>query len=359
MTNRHIIDRQLPERAKLAFYFPKPTQGEEYYIARVPFFENVVIKETKKARYQKYSLISRSSNLYSYLGADSRQLNLSFNMTLPHILEEHPGLKLEEYIDYYTSDKMNLESEKQKFKEPFKASDKPGGAAFLKGKHYISAARESAERVIGDAIWFGSLNYEDIAFLSTKYGIAKQTFANQLAKQSLLSAANSAVTMFGGAPADTDFSQNSAQISTANQNETATRDAYDQLKYRIIDIIIFWTNIIRASLVNHAQNPIYGPPIIRLNHGILYQDIPCICTSYTIDYNEAAGYDIDTLLPRQLQINMKLEEIRTGDFGAFNSEGANNIIKRDNLAGWEAVVLGEAHSMDPGALEAAWSPPAS
>jgi hypothetical protein len=98
--------------------------------------------------------------------------------------------------------------------------------------------------------------------------------------------------------------------------------------------------------VNYSKNPIYGPPIIRLRHGILYQDIPCICTDYSIDYNEAAGYDIDTLLPRQLKINLKLEEIRTGDFGEFAPKG--NPIERDNLAGWEAVVLGETNSMDPG-----------
>lgn len=133
-----------------------------------------------------------------------------------------------------------------------------------------------------------------------------------------------------------------ATIGQAAIQDNANR----QLKNRIIDIIIYWTNIIRSSVVNYSKNPIYGPPIIRLSHGILYQDIPCICTDYTIDYNEAMGYDLDTLLPRQLKINLKLEEIRTGDFGEFAPKG--NPIERDNLAGWEAVVLGETNSMDPG-----------
>ena len=43
---------------------------------------------------------------------------------------------------------------------------------------------------------------------------------------------------------------------------------------------------------------------------------------------------------------MKLEEVRTGDFGEYDPV---NVIKRDNLAGWESVVTGENHSMDPGA----------
>ena len=102
MTNRHIVDRALPNRTKLMFYFPIPAKGADYYVVALPFFENVVIREKKKARYQKYSLISRSSNLYSYLGADSRQIDLSFNITLPHILEEHPDVNLDSYINYDT-----------------------------------------------------------------------------------------------------------------------------------------------------------------------------------------------------------------------------------------------------------------
>ena len=117
------------------------------------------------------------------------------------------------------------------------------------------------------------------------------------------------------------------------------------LKYKIIDIIIYWVNIIRSSVVNNAQNPIYGPPVIRLRHGLMYQDVPFICTDYSITWNENMGYDLATLLPRQLQITMKLNEFRTGDFGTFDP---NQLVQRDNLAGWEAVVEGPTNSMDPG-----------
>ena len=68
-------------------------------------------------------------------------------------------------------------------------------------------------------------------------------------------------------------------------------------RLKTIDIIIYWVNIIRASLTNYSKNPVYGPPIVRLNHGIMYQDIPCICTNYDIRHNEAAGHDLRTLLP--------------------------------------------------------------
>lgn len=114
---------------------------------------------------------------------------------------------------------------------------------------------------------------------------------------------------------------------------------------KTIDLIVYWTNIVRSSVVNYAQNPIFGPPVIRLNHGIMYQDIPCICTNYSIEYEEMAGYDLRTLLPRRIKITMSLEELRVGNFRTFDPA---NSIERDNLAGWEAVVLGDTNSMDPG-----------
>ena len=337
MTNRHIVDRNLPERTKLMFYFPMPTAGDSYYTVEMPFFENVIIKESKKARYQKYSLISRSSNLYSYLGADSRVLNLTFNISLPHLLEEHRDINLDKYVSYM-QDKDNTELEKQKFKEPYKQQSTPEGMAFKLGTNYTQKlAADSAKQVINNLTASGTgLTLEDRARLAERYnlqGLIGQDISNQYLENQVKTNPQGGVFNLIGAQA------NLFQATAGYQQD-------QQVKFRIIDLIIYWTNIIRSSVVNYSKNPIYGPPIIRLNHGILYQNIPCICTNYSIDYNEAAGYDIDTLLPRQLKVNLKLEEIRTGDFGEFAPKG--NPIERDNLAGWEAVVLGETNSMDPG-----------
>ena len=333
MANRHIIDRKLPERAKLMFYFPKPSIGDDYFIVEMPFFENVKIRESKKARYQKYSLLSRSSNLYSYLGADSRQLNLSFNMTLPHILDDNPGLTLQQFIDYSSSE--NTKAEKEKFRKPYKANDTVNGMAFKLGTHYTKElAFASAKQVLLNDQITGAMDTIQNGNLLKKYGIAG----------GLAIGAN---TLAGKGAAEVQITEGQANQDKAEQKaeEDLKNNENTQLQYRIIDLIIYWTNIIRSSVVNNADNPIYGPPTIRLRHGILYQDIPCICTDYSISYNEAAGYDINTLLPRQLNITMNLEEIRTGDFGKFNTK---NITQQDNLAGWEAVVNGDTRSMDPG-----------
>jgi len=321
MTNRHIVDRALPQRSKLMFYFPVPTQGSDFYVIELPFFENVSIKENKKAKYQKYSLISRSSNLYSYLGADSRNLTLSFNMTLPHILDDHPGVSLDQFVKY-EKDPMNVDSEKEKFLKPYKADSAPKGMAFELGTKYTKEqATESAKQVLTSDWALQGMTVEERREFTDSYGIVGDEISPFVLNRTVVDEDPTIPT----------------KILDDNQQK--------QIKYRIIDLIIYWTNIVRSSVVNNSKNPLYGPPVLRLRHGILYQDIPCICTNYTIDYNEAAGYDLDTLLPRQLKVTMKLEEIRTGDFGEFDTA---DIIKKDNLAGWEAVVLGDTHSMDPG-----------
>ena len=335
MTNRHIVDRNLPDRSKLVFYFPMPSEGDNYYTVELPFFENISIKETKRAKYKKYSLISRSSNLYSYLGADSRNLNLTFNISLPHLLEEPGDMNLDKYVSY-TLDKTNREAEKERFKKPYKAKTNPDGVAMKMGTEYTkSLAQDSAQQVL-DILTSkgGTPNQETLAYISNRYGLGQVATDTAVAQET---------TVLGKIGA-----------FLGNQVDRLQNASGDYLKARGIDLVVYWINIIRSSVVNYAKNPIYGPPVIRLNHGVMYQNIPCICTSYSIDLNEAAGYDLDTLLPRQIKVTMKLEEFRTGDFGEFMPKG--NPIERDNLAGWEAVILGESNSMDPGNAPTAPSP---
>ena len=137
------------------------------------------------------------------------------------------------------------------------------------------------------------------------------------------------------------------QVITDIANPGADAEVAASPIVKAIDVIIYWVNIIRSSVINNASNPLYGPPIVRLSHGILYEDVPCICKDYSLSYNESAGFNIDTLLPRQIKVTMKLEENRTGDFGEFNGE-SQNTRTRDNLAGWEAVVTKPTRSGDPG-----------
>ena len=355
MTNRHIIDRALPERAKLQFWFPNTSEGEEYFVVDLPFFENPSIKETKKARNQKYSLTSRSSNLYAYLGADSRQMDVSFNINLAHILEEHPGLQMHSYLNTRGSF-QNSEAEQERFWN--RGLDESKSIAAQLGTAYLTEnVTESAAQVL-DSDWAASgITQNEHDDIVKSYGLQKNKFKlsdvakSRLLDQTITGYSDDPVALAAfGAMGSTPVIGAAAQLIWARAMYSNAEFKQKTVKNRMIDLIIYWVNIIRCSVINNAQNPIYGPPVIRLNHGIMFQNVPCICNSYNISWVESAGYDVQTLLPRQIKVQMKLEELRTGDFGKFTGD-SNNPLTRDNLAGWESVVLGTENgrnSLDPG-----------
>ena len=347
MSNRYIIDRKLPERAHLTFFFPNTSEGANYIMVKLPFFENPSIKESKKARYQKYSLISRSSNLYTYLGADSRRFSLDFNISLPHILEEYPQVTIDEYINRPKLD-SNI-SKIEAFKGPSVISDK---ATLFSKKYSDDVFQEGMKNSVMSVLFSDWGKYgitdEESNYLKTLYGVSEESAqkAQEQYNKAINLAANVAQSFtFGNIKTGQAITKLESDISTTTEKEKMILTDAQKKKFTLIDVIIYWTNIIRASVVNNARNPLYGPPVIRLSHGLMYQNVPCICTNYSIDWEERAGYDLTTLLPRRLNIRLNLEEFRTGDFGDFDF---NFEVQKDNLAGWEAVISQDSISMDPG-----------
>lgn len=123
-------------------------------------------------------------------------------------------------------------------------------------------------------------------------------------------------------------------LNGGNPKETLTDFA--------INTIIYWINLVRSSTKNNSANTTFGPPIIRVTHGPMYNAIPCVAQDYSITIDEAAGYDAVTMFPRGINIDLDLLEVRTGNFGKFKSFSKTN---GDNNVGWEAVF--EENNMDP------------
>lgn len=306
-----IRDRKLPERSKLIFEFPVPQVGGGNFRITLPFFENIKITENKRAKYQKYDLISRSSQLYSYLGADSRKFNLEFVMSFPHILEEHGANHLE-YLDFVESEDPWAQQ-----KQFFSAADGSFGSIIKEIKNNSQRIRDSFIASLGSEKDIGK------HFTSSFFS---DTVENVLGVQPAAGIQTLALFAFA--------------------NEIKGQEVVSQHD-KVIDLVMYWTNIIRSSVLNNSENPLYGPPVIRINHGILFQNIPCICTNYSIEPVEEGGYDVATLMPRRIRYTMNLEEIRAGDFGKFTP---GTKIKQDNICGWEAVVSSPHQSVDPGQL---------
>ena len=316
-TGTGIVDRRLGERSFLNFRFPTARgTGAPSLSIMLPFLENVIIREKKRARYQKFQPISRSSDLYAYLGADSRKLDLTFSLTLKHIEADGPNIK--DFMEALTASEDSYETMRLKFKG--ESTTPPESQAAEVSTAYLANVKDVAQSVRDN--WVRYLSWGEQQNLQTRYTLPQ----------------GDAFEPAGPLEANEDF------ITSASEEELATRS-------RVIDMVIYWVNLIRSSVVNNAMDPTLGPPIVRLNHGVMYQDIPCICTNYQIEPDKNSPLDMDTLLPQRINVIMNLEELRSGTFGQFREDSGDaqtRMVTRDNLAGWEAVIV--HNTMDPGRI---------
>jgi hypothetical protein len=315
-TGTGTVDRRLGERSFLDFRFPDRRGSATALSVTLPFLENVQISEKKRARYQRFQPVSRSSDLYTYLGADSRKISLKFHLTLKHI--EADGPNITDFMNALTNSQDSYEEIRQRFKG--NSTTPPESQSEQVITSYLTDVRESAQAVKDS--WVRFLSWGEQLNFQTRYTLPQ----------------GDSFEPAGPLEANKDW------ITTNSEESVAKRS-------KVIDMVIYWVNLIRSSVVNNAMNPTLGPPIIRLNHGIMYQDVPCICTDYSLEPDANAALDMDTLLPQRISITMALEEIRTGNFGQFREDpkdAQTRMVTRDNLAGWESVIV--HNTMDPGKI---------
>lgn len=299
-----IFNRHLHERSNLTFEFPGP--NGKITRAFVPFLENCEVSESQKSNLAEYSLLSRSGSIFSYLGAKARTISLNFKITLPHV-----------------SDTLGLEGVDQRFKQIQTNTQTEDPKTLFLIKNISNQATNSS---IGKNYALKhAAYYKKLPFTSQ----SQVNFAN-------LEEQNPYADLVQYVPGeDTGIFQNLFGGDEIDINTIQQKD-------KTINLIIYWINLVRSSTKNNSQNTIYGCPIIRLTHGPIFNNVPCIVESYSIKVNQEIGYDVDTLFPKQFDISMSLVEQRTGDFGKFES---GQPITGDNITGWESVI--EGTDMDP------------
>ena len=287
--------RILEQRSRLEFHYPK---GD--IIAFVPFYENPTITESKTANIVEYNPLGRSGSLFAYTGAKSRRIRLEVGYTLPHLLNFQMGVE--------------------------------------RFRRIVKDPEESQKRLFTQ--WTDPETIDLLVPPDYSFGIEKNYWRARTDTETMEG-------IFG----DIDFITNPSESFMSFGADINTEQFLDQLspsdKHKAIDTLVFFVNLFRTSVDNNAQNPIYGPPLIRLTHGTMYQSIPCICKSYNLSFeDEEWGYDLETLTPRKLTISLDLQEVRVGNFGEFRHAKAT---WRDNLTGWESVINNPL-TTDPGQL---------
>jgi len=330
--NRKFLNRKLESRSFIDFEFPA-SKGNFPLTIRLPFFENIKISEKKAALLAKHNPLGRNSALFSWTGADARGFNVKFNITLPLLLEQ--AINVSRYIEFAAS--QSKEDKRLSFFSNVTGENSQGlNSADQLIREYIQILKDQngLDYIVDFLANNKQLKGDEIDAILQEHNQADVLPSTAIIDgfRNLVDRAEGALTSLGGwVDSLIPFGSKqpkSPQIQTANQ---------------IIYVIAWWIQVIRASVINNATDPVLGPPVLRLNHGILYREVPTICSDFSITPDENGGYDVKTLLPRIITVSLNLMEVRAGNFERFV---AGDPVRRDNIAGWEAIMT-EGHTLDP------------
>ena len=336
-----IKKRRLSERSHLTIEFP---QSDNRVIRTfIPFLENPSISEKGKANLNSYNLVGRAGQLFSYGGAESRKLTVNFNITLLHVMEEEKDL-----AEMFRSQFKLFFSEAERAREAFELSTSEIDDPLNNDVGFANGFNEFGEEISLDEGNAANIEERSEDFVTGKVGHTKtgtqrdhaslhRNYYRELIKhvagfdpQSLLDLG--VLGDVGGTI--NSFFEGGLGINSPDDNVTALNTT--------INLVYLWVNLIRASILNNSRSTTLGPPIVRLSHGGMYNNVPCLLQDYSINIVEEAGYDVQTMTPKRLEISLNLIESRTGNFGPFQ---AGEIAFGDNLTGWESVI--ETNNIDP------------
>lgn len=319
--------RLLELRSGLFFEYPKLKMEDKNLLFFLPFWENPIISENKEARLVEYDIINRGSTIFTHTGASSRSIDIEFTLTLPHIMRSMNSVLSSKRL----LESLNTDKEKKRFENvnPFSNEVKTTDAdKVLKQWQELVYGSRPTPVSLQTALTPGGIGVLERNVLpqwdgtyTTRFGGTRTVWP-----QALMDTQGN----LGATPAPPSF-PSVEQVSP--------------LALRSINTVVYLLNIIRTCVAGNAVNTVLGPPILRLRHGASYNDVPLIAQNYNISVEQEAGYDLKTLLPYRTKISLTTSELRAGDFGRFKPGTA---VKRDNLAGWEAVF--EHGTTDPGSL---------
>jgi hypothetical protein len=383
--------RLLSERSHLGLEFPQP--NGRVFRTYIPFLQNPLISERGQSNLVEYDLVGRPGGLYSYGGAKSRVITLQFKINLIHLLysasTEGVSSKFFRSFNLFYADRerakkaFDLKPGGARDAEIAEAEDATAGAyaAFEESQSNLRSAQINYNNLFQsdfDGTFAGELFAAERSAGAAEYDYydAEANLAgldadlqSDLANISRDGATDiQAGKGFPHASTHRAFYRKALSVLTGNTFPTQTPfldgianyfidginnasilgydlqgevkaprilSPQDQLNRvnDLIDAVYVWVNLVRSTTLNNSTNTVQGPPIVRLNHGAMYNNIPCIVSDYSIEMNQQAGYEVETLTPKELVINMTLKETRTT--GGFE-EG--QIESGDHVAGWEAII---------------------
>lgn len=104
----------------------------------------------------------------------------------------------------------------------------------------------------------------------------------------------------------------SFQSKLRRNNFITTTDRPDT---KLISIYVAILGMIRNCVKNSVDNPLLGPPLLKIRYGALYDDIICIIKSVSISDSNIT-YDVMTGVPLNMKVSFDLVENKNASFAS-------------------------------------------
>ena len=299
---RFQINQALERRGGLRFnYAPTKNFHDMQKTVWIPFYENPMITESRKANYASTKIFLRNEPVRLYTGSEARKFKVDIHYSLIH---------------------MAAMVSKQDMDSVFGVH---GGVGYYKDVEAIEKyLRDTVGRDTGSDQGSKSDPELTTAARNRATSIDGPWGPNRWWKTS------------GGINTNTAGSQGSNYWNFALMWMMRTSKSWVHHHLLLQKVI----NNVRSAVIGTASMPVKGPPIVELKWGTMYDFTPCIITDYKIQPIEKSGYDTKSLTAQRIKISLSLEEMRN-----INGNQWGNPEIGGNLPGWDTIA--DLGSIDP------------
>jgi len=249
----------------------------------LPFYENPLIAESRKANYASTPIFLRNEPVRLYTGSQPRVFKVDVHYSIYHMAMMCPTSEL---LKIYTGE----------------------------DREFMDDELIAIRKYVNDTV------QQDVG----QYNTQGQFNVQEAIKQIHERAADGSEGPYGPIPANAD----------AQFNAFLTYTVANTAKYQeIFGLINYAVNNIRNSVISTSRAPVKGPPIVELKWGTMYNFVPCIITDYRIQPIEEAGYDPKSLMSQRLKISLTMEEFHNVHGNLWGDPDITG-----TLPGWDTVM---------------------
>ena len=284
---RFQLNQAIERRGGIRFNYAPTKELAATKVTWIPFYENPLISESRKANYANTKIYLRNEPVRLYTGSEARKFKVDIHYSLIHMAAM--------LSQYDMADIFSVQPDK--YKDILAIND-----------------------------------YLTTALLADTGSVATGTEGDGTLVEHARDRSHSVDGPWGPNRWWQGTGQQSAQGSNywnfALMWVMRTTPAW--LNYhRILQRVI---NNIRSSVIGTQQMPVKGPPIVELKWGTMYDFTPCIVTDYKIQPIENAGYDTKSLTAQRLKITLSLEEVRNINGNLWGDPDIGG-----DLPGWDTI----------------------